>query len=315
MKAGIAAAVFAAEAIRRAGVELQGTVEMSGTVDEESGGFAGVAWLAEHGRLSAGAHRLRHHPRAAQRRSHLHRPSRRLLVRGDDATAASRTAACRFSASARSSTWALVLEPDPPRAAAALASARPRCRSIPPAARATRRLNVNGIDGGQAVRRHPDAVRRRPLPRRLRSPLPARGRLRRDAGRRSSSCSSAIGRARAGLPLRAPRSDGRPSRQHAGGLPRRDRGTRAGAPSRARPQRRRSWPAPGPTITSTWRASPGVPHCVAYGPGILDLAHQPDEYCDVGRPGQLDEGSGPDPPGPEPPLLIPGRAPPRRCSP
>ena len=25
----------------------------------------------------------------------------------------------------------------------------------------------------------------------------------------------------------------------------------------------------------------GVPHCVAYGPGILDLAHQPDEYCDV----------------------------------
>jgi succinyl-diaminopimelate desuccinylase len=25
----------------------------------------------------------------------------------------------------------------------------------------------------------------------------------------------------------------------------------------------------------------GVPHCVAYGPGMLDLAHQPDEYCDV----------------------------------
>ena len=25
----------------------------------------------------------------------------------------------------------------------------------------------------------------------------------------------------------------------------------------------------------------GVPHCVAYGPGELDLAHQPDEYCSV----------------------------------
>ena len=25
----------------------------------------------------------------------------------------------------------------------------------------------------------------------------------------------------------------------------------------------------------------GVPHCVAYGPGILDLAHQPDEYCTI----------------------------------
>jgi succinyl-diaminopimelate desuccinylase len=53
MKAGLAAAVFAAEAIRRADVELNGTVEVSGTVDEESGGFAGVAWLAERGRLSA----------------------------------------------------------------------------------------------------------------------------------------------------------------------------------------------------------------------------------------------------------------------
>ena len=55
MKAGIAAAVFAVEAIRRAGIELSGSVEISGTVDEESGGFAGVAWLAEQKRI--GAHR------------------------------------------------------------------------------------------------------------------------------------------------------------------------------------------------------------------------------------------------------------------
>jgi succinyl-diaminopimelate desuccinylase len=25
----------------------------------------------------------------------------------------------------------------------------------------------------------------------------------------------------------------------------------------------------------------GIKHCVAYGPGILDLAHQPDEWCGV----------------------------------
>ena len=48
-KAGIAASIFAVEAIRRAGVKLAGSVEQSGTVDEESGGFAGVAYLAEHG--------------------------------------------------------------------------------------------------------------------------------------------------------------------------------------------------------------------------------------------------------------------------
>ena len=54
MKAGLAAAIYAAEAVRRAGVELEGTVEVSGTVDEESGGFAGVAHLAEIGRIAAG---------------------------------------------------------------------------------------------------------------------------------------------------------------------------------------------------------------------------------------------------------------------
>lgn len=53
MKAGIAAAAYAAEAIRRAGVAVPGTIEVSGTVDEESGGFAGVAYLAEQGRLSS----------------------------------------------------------------------------------------------------------------------------------------------------------------------------------------------------------------------------------------------------------------------
>ena len=48
-KAGIAASIFAVEAIRRAGVKLAGPVEQSGTVDEESGGFAGVACLAKRG--------------------------------------------------------------------------------------------------------------------------------------------------------------------------------------------------------------------------------------------------------------------------
>ena len=50
---------------------------------------------------------------------------------------------------------------------------------------------------------------------------------------------------------------------------------------RARPERRRWSPAPAPTTRSTSSASRGIPHCVAYGPGILDLAHQPDEWCGV----------------------------------
>jgi succinyl-diaminopimelate desuccinylase len=51
-KAGIAASIYAVEAIRRAGVKLHGTVQQSGTVDEESGGLAGMAYLAEHGYVS-----------------------------------------------------------------------------------------------------------------------------------------------------------------------------------------------------------------------------------------------------------------------
>lgn len=52
MKAGIAAAVYAVEALRRADVRLRGSVELSGTVDEESGGQAGVGWLCERGIVS-----------------------------------------------------------------------------------------------------------------------------------------------------------------------------------------------------------------------------------------------------------------------
>jgi succinyl-diaminopimelate desuccinylase len=52
MKAGLAASLYAIEAIRRAGIVLPGAIEQSDTVDEESGGFAGVAYLAEHGYLN-----------------------------------------------------------------------------------------------------------------------------------------------------------------------------------------------------------------------------------------------------------------------
>lgn len=55
MKSGIAAQVYAVEAIRRAGLRLQGTVEQSGVVDEESTGNrnAGMGLLVERGYISA----------------------------------------------------------------------------------------------------------------------------------------------------------------------------------------------------------------------------------------------------------------------
>src|SRR5690606_20694827 len=52
MKGGLAAAVIAVESILAAGTPFCGALEISGTVDEESGGYAGVAFLAEQGFFS-----------------------------------------------------------------------------------------------------------------------------------------------------------------------------------------------------------------------------------------------------------------------
>ena len=52
MKGGLAAAVVAMESLLASGLTLNGAIEISGTVDEESGGFGGVAYLAGQGFFS-----------------------------------------------------------------------------------------------------------------------------------------------------------------------------------------------------------------------------------------------------------------------
>jgi succinyl-diaminopimelate desuccinylase len=52
MKGGIAAGVVAVEALLAEWPDFPGAIEISGTVDEETGGYAGVAWLAERGYFS-----------------------------------------------------------------------------------------------------------------------------------------------------------------------------------------------------------------------------------------------------------------------
>ena len=56
MKGGIAAQIYAIEAIRRAGLQMQGTIEQSGVVDEESTGNrnAGMGLLVERGYIASG---------------------------------------------------------------------------------------------------------------------------------------------------------------------------------------------------------------------------------------------------------------------
>jgi len=52
MKGGLAASVIAVEALIDSGIDLPGALEISGTADEESGGYGGVAYLAERGWFS-----------------------------------------------------------------------------------------------------------------------------------------------------------------------------------------------------------------------------------------------------------------------
>ena len=52
MKGGLAASIIAVEALIDSGSELPGTLEISGTVDEESGGYGGVHYLAQRGWFS-----------------------------------------------------------------------------------------------------------------------------------------------------------------------------------------------------------------------------------------------------------------------
>ena len=53
MKGGLAASIIAVEALIDSAATLPGVLEISGTVDEESGGYGGVHYLAERGWFSA----------------------------------------------------------------------------------------------------------------------------------------------------------------------------------------------------------------------------------------------------------------------
>ena len=52
MKGGLASSIIAAEAFIEQYSNFSGAIELSGTADEESGGYGGVAYLAEHGHFS-----------------------------------------------------------------------------------------------------------------------------------------------------------------------------------------------------------------------------------------------------------------------
>ena len=276
MKAGIAAAIFAAEAIRRAGVTLAGTVEVSGTVDEESGGFAGVAWLAEQGRLSASRTDfcMIPEPLNVDRVCIGHRgvywfevTSRGHIAHGS----------MPFLGASAIEGMGRVIDAFRDELLPALARRQTSVPVVPEGARRPT-LNINGIVGGQPV----DGIQTPCVADLCRAVFDRRFLIEEgfEATRREvEQLIARVGERTPGVwyeieelmvvhPTRTP--DDSPL------IAALEQGIEQVLGRRAT-----RVASPGTYDHKHIARIAGVPHCVAYGPGELEQAHQPDEYCRV----------------------------------
>jgi len=276
MKAGIAAAVYAAEAIRRAAVELAGSIEISGTVDEESGGFAGAAWLAEQGRLNADRvdYVIIPEPLNVDRISIGHRG-----VYWFEVTTHGRIGhgSMPFLGVSAIEHMGVLLDRVRRELLPPLAG-RTTAMPVVPAGARHATININGIEGGQPV----GGIQTPCVADRCRAVFDRRFLLEEDFDAVRAELVALLERAARDTPgLRYDLRDlmvVHPVR------------TPDGSPLVAALERaiQRVLGRPAAQVASPGTYDQkhvdrigGIRHCVAYGPGILDLAHQPDEWCSV----------------------------------
>jgi succinyl-diaminopimelate desuccinylase len=274
MKAGIASAMYATEALRRAGVRLPGTVEVSGTVDEESGGFAGVAYLAEQKRIAAGRtdYVIIPEPHSPDRICVGHRGVYWFEVTTEGRIAHGSMPFLGVSAIEHMGT---LLEAVRSELKPALAGRFTEMPVDPPEARHAT-INVNTVEGGQSrqdVQTPCVADRCRAVFDRRFLPEETFERVRAEivdllerAAARTPGLRYQLEDLMIVHPTRAPRDSPL--------IAALDRSIRAvmGRPATL-------MASPGTYDQKHVARIAGVPHCVSYGPGILELAHQPDEYC------------------------------------
>jgi succinyl-diaminopimelate desuccinylase len=276
MKAGLAAAVYAAAAIRRAGVPHVSSIEISGTVDEESGGFAGVAWLAQERWIARERTRavIIPEPFGVDRICVGHRG-----VYWFEVVAHGRIAhgSMPFLGVSAIDGMARLLELVCQELGPSLAARITSMPVVPEGARHAT-ININGIEGGQAVRAVPSpcvadrctaVFDRRFLPEegltQAREEIHA---LMRKAEQLTPGVRFTIEDRMIVDPTRTP--DDAPVIRALADAVRVIVGREAELVA-----------SPGTYDQKHVARIAGVPHCVAYGPGELTLAHQPDEYCDV----------------------------------
>ncbi len=288
MKGGIAAAVIACEALIDAGLPLRGALEISGTVDEESGGYAGVGYLAERGHFSRPRvhHVIIPEPLGVDRICLGHRGVWWAEVETRGRIAHGSMPFLGDSAIQHMAAFVHRLEADlMPRLRERL-TAEP---VEPPGARAST-LNVNAIHGGQVEQRYASDASGRPMGE-LPAPVVAHS-CRAVLDRRFIAEESLAAVKQEIVDMLDELRRTRPGFDYA------LRDIMSFVPT--------ATPRDAPVVLATARAiarvlgrepayiaSPGtydqkhvvrtghLRDCIAYGPGILDLAHQPDEYVEV----------------------------------
>ena len=276
MKAGLAAAVYAVEAIARAGVRLPGTIEISGTVDEESGGFAGVAWLAERGRIAKARtdYVIIPEPLNVDRICVGHRGVYwfELTVRGRIAHGSMPFLGVSAIDGMTGVLTAIRQELEP-----ALAGRVTAMPVVPEAARHAT-INVNAIEGGQPI----DGIQTPCVADRCRAIFDRRFLIEEGFGRAKDEIDALVKRTLSAVP--GVEYDLRDLMIVEPVL------TPSGSPVVSAVERAIARVLDTP---ATLVASPGtydhkhiariagIPDCIAYGPGQLELAHQPDEYCRI----------------------------------
>ena len=276
MKAGIAAAVFAAEAIRRAGVPLPGAIEISGTVDEESGGFAGVAHLAELGRIARGKtdYVIIPEPLNVDRICVGHRGVYwfELTTRGRIAHGSMPFLGVSAIDAMNDAIAAIRRDLQP-----ALAARVTSMPVVPDAARHAT-ININAIDGGQPI----DGVQTPCVADRCRAVFDRRFLIEEGFASAKDEIVTIVRRALRSTPgieheirdvmivdpVMTPH--GSPVVVAVDAAIRRVLGTEP-----------RLVASPGTYDHKHVERIAGIPHCIAYGPGELELAHQPDECCRI----------------------------------
>ncbi|MEN0086873.1 MAG: acetylornithine deacetylase/succinyl-diaminopimelate desuccinylase family protein [Pseudomonadota bacterium] len=278
MKGGLAASVIAAEAFIAQFPDFPGAIEISGTVDEESGGYGGVAYLAEKGFFSKPRvdHVIIPEPLNKDRVCLGHRGhwSARIETHGRIAHGS-----MPFLGDCAVRHMGAVLDAFEKELFPKLAS-KFTCMPVVPEGAKQSTMNINSIHGGEEESH--EGLPAHNVPDSCRVTIDRRYLIEETLDEVQGEVTGLLDRLQRERPNFS--YDISDINQIDPLM------TDEGAPV---PQALRSAVQDVLGVTPEWVISPGsydqkhiarlghLTDCVAYGPGILDLAHQPDEYVEI----------------------------------